>query len=131
MSANDPSAAQLRSAREYERHLRRGARDSGEKESFKRRFVKISQSVFTIMEKAPTGAFSWMNAPISAFTVKTLLRHSFSVIVKSSRPFVEALVSSNILSDIVTRRHAVLTSYHRTLPQNIILSTNTFDKPSP
>ena len=32
-------------------------------------------SVFTIMEKAPTGAFSWLKVPTSAFTFKTLLRH--------------------------------------------------------
>ena len=30
---------------------------------------------FTIMEKAPTRAFSWLKAPTSAFTLKTLLRH--------------------------------------------------------
>jgi len=30
---------------------------------------------FTIMEKAPTRAFSWLRAPTSAFTLKTLLRH--------------------------------------------------------
>ena len=30
---------------------------------------------FTIMEKAPTRAFSWLKAPTSAFTFKTLLRH--------------------------------------------------------
>ena len=29
----------------------------------------------TITEKAPTKAFSWLKAPISAFTFKTLLRH--------------------------------------------------------
>ena len=33
------------------------------------------QSVFTITEKAPTRAFSWLKAPTSAFTFKTLLRH--------------------------------------------------------
>ena len=31
--------------------------------------------VFTIMEKAPTRAFSWLKAPTRAFTFKTLLRH--------------------------------------------------------
>ena len=30
----------------------------------------------TITEKAPTRAFSWLKAPTSAFTFKTLLRHS-------------------------------------------------------
>ena len=30
---------------------------------------------FTITEKAPTRAFSWLNAPTNAFTFKTLLRH--------------------------------------------------------
>ena len=30
---------------------------------------------FTITEKAPTRALSWLNAPTSAFTFKTLLRH--------------------------------------------------------
>ena len=32
-------------------------------------------SVFTITEKAPTRAFSWLKAHTSAFTFKTLLRH--------------------------------------------------------
>ena len=32
-------------------------------------------SVFTITGKAPTRAFSWLKAPTSAFTFKTLLRH--------------------------------------------------------
>ena len=32
----------------------------------------VSQSVFTIMEKAPTRAFSWLKAPTSDFTFKTL-----------------------------------------------------------
>ena len=31
--------------------------------------------VCTIMEKAPTRAFSWLKVPTSAFTFKTLLRH--------------------------------------------------------
>ena len=35
----------------------------------------VSQSVFTITEKAPTRAFSWLKVPTSAFTFKTLLRH--------------------------------------------------------
>ena len=35
----------------------------------------VSQSVFTITEKTPTRAFSWLKAPTSAFTFKTLLRH--------------------------------------------------------
>ena len=35
----------------------------------------VSQSVFTITEKAPTRAFSWLKAPTSAFTFKSLLRH--------------------------------------------------------
>ena len=30
---------------------------------------------FTITEKAPTRAFSWLKAATSAFTFKTLLRH--------------------------------------------------------
>ena len=32
-------------------------------------------SVFTIREKVPTRAFSWLKVPTSAFTFKTLLRH--------------------------------------------------------
>ena len=32
-------------------------------------------SVFTITEKAPTRAFSWLKAPTCTFTFKTLLRH--------------------------------------------------------
>ena len=35
----------------------------------------VPQPVFTIAEKAPTRAFSWLKAPTSAFTFKTLLRH--------------------------------------------------------
>ena len=35
----------------------------------------VPQPVFTITEKAPTRAFSWLKAPTSAFTFKTLLRH--------------------------------------------------------
>ena len=30
---------------------------------------------FTITEKAPTRAFSWLKVPTSAFTLMTLLRH--------------------------------------------------------
>ena len=32
-------------------------------------------SVFTITEKAPSKAFSWLKVPTIAFTFKTLLRH--------------------------------------------------------
>ena len=35
----------------------------------------VPQPVFTITEKAPTRAFSWLKAPTRAFTFKTLLRH--------------------------------------------------------
>ena len=35
----------------------------------------INLSVFSITENAPTRAFSWLKAPTSAFTFKTLLRH--------------------------------------------------------
>ena len=35
----------------------------------------VPQPVFTITVKAPTRAFSWLKAPASAFTFKTLLRH--------------------------------------------------------
>ena len=35
----------------------------------------VPRPVFTITEKAPTRAFSWLKAPTSAFTFKTLLRH--------------------------------------------------------
>ena len=35
----------------------------------------IGEVVCTITEKAPTRAFSWLKAPTSAFTFKTLLRH--------------------------------------------------------
>ena len=41
-------------------------KDSASKSSIRR---------FTITEKAPTRAFSWLKAPTSAFTFKTLLRH--------------------------------------------------------
>ena len=36
----------------------------------------ISQSVFTITEKTPSRAFSWLKVPTGTFTIKTLLRHS-------------------------------------------------------
>ena len=36
---------------------------------------KSSIRRFVITEKAPTRAFSWLKAPTSAFTIKTLLRH--------------------------------------------------------
>ena len=36
---------------------------------------KSSIRRFVIMEKAPTRAFSWLNAATTAFTFKTLLRH--------------------------------------------------------
>ena len=35
----------------------------------------VSQSVFTITEKAPTRAFSWLKTHTSTFTFKTLFRH--------------------------------------------------------
>ena len=35
----------------------------------------VPQPVFTITEKAPTRAFSWLKAATTAFTFKTLLRH--------------------------------------------------------
>ena len=35
----------------------------------------VPQLVFTITEKAPTSAFSWLKAATAAFTFKTLLRH--------------------------------------------------------
>ena len=35
----------------------------------------VSQSVFTITEKAHIRAFSWLKAPTRAFTFKTLFRH--------------------------------------------------------
>ena len=35
----------------------------------------VPQLVFTITEKAPTRAFSWLKAPTSAFTFKTYIRH--------------------------------------------------------
>ena len=35
----------------------------------------VPQPVCTITEKAPSRAFSWLKAPTSAFTFKTLLRH--------------------------------------------------------
>ena len=36
---------------------------------------KSSDRRFVITEKAPTRAFSWLKAAITAFTFKTLLRH--------------------------------------------------------
>ena len=51
--------------------------------------VKLSIG-FTITEKAPTRAFSWLKVPTSTFTFKTLLRlvGAFSVIVQLHRLFV-------------------------------------------
>ena len=37
--------------------------------------TKNIRTHFTIMEKAPTRVFSWLKAPTSAFTFKTLLTH--------------------------------------------------------
>ena len=37
-------------------------------------YLKVPED-FKITEKAPTRAFSWLKAPTSAFTFKTLLRH--------------------------------------------------------
>ena len=37
--------------------------------------LTINRRSCTIMEKAPIRAFSWLKAPTSAFTFKTLLRH--------------------------------------------------------
>ena len=37
--------------------------------------LSVSQSFFTITEKAPTRAFSWLKVSTSAFTFKTLSRH--------------------------------------------------------
>ena len=34
--------------------------------------LTVSQSVFIITEQAPTRAFSWLKAPTSAFTFKTI-----------------------------------------------------------
>ena len=36
----------------------------------------FSQLVYTITEKAPTKAFSWLKAAITAFTFKTLSKHN-------------------------------------------------------
>ena len=36
---------------------------------------QVISNVFTVTEKAPTRAFSWLKAPTSTFTFKTLLRH--------------------------------------------------------
>ena len=35
----------------------------------------VPQPVFTITDKAPIRAFSWLKAPTITFTFKTLLRH--------------------------------------------------------
>ena len=37
-------------------------------------YTKVREG-FTITEKAPSRAFSWLKVPSSAFTFKTLLRH--------------------------------------------------------
>ena len=63
-----PSSAQLFIHREV-LHQRRKIKISAAD------IPSVSQSVFTITEKAPTRAFSWLSAPTSTFTFKTLLRH--------------------------------------------------------
>ena len=40
-----------------------------------RQVETMVHGVFTITEKAPTSAFSWLKAATTAFTFKTLLRH--------------------------------------------------------
>ena len=64
---------------------------SGEGE---KRCVRISAvddpSVFTIMEKAPASAFSWLKAATTAFTLRTLLG-TFSVIVQLRRLIVYSI----------------------------------------
>ena len=37
--------------------------------------LSVPQPVFTVTEKALTRAISWLKAPTSVFTFKTLLRH--------------------------------------------------------
>ena len=42
------------------------------------------RKVLTITEKTPTRAFSWLKAPASTFTFKTLLRLEFRIFVSAS-----------------------------------------------
>ena len=52
----------------------------------------VRHPVFTITEKAPTRAFSWLKAPTSAFTFKTLLnRGLLHDYVPSDGPSFQAL----------------------------------------
>ena len=55
-----------------------GSSSEGGHKSFKRTFANITGS-FTITEKAPNSAFSWLKAPTSTLTFKTILRHHATV----------------------------------------------------
>ena len=55
-----------------------GSSSEGGHKSFKRTFANIMGS-FTITEKAPNSAFSWLKAPTSTLTFKTILRHHATV----------------------------------------------------
>ena len=52
----------------------------------------ISQSVFTIMEKASSRAFSWLKAPTSAFTFMTPIS---CVLTMGSMPGVQIIWSNS------------------------------------
>ena len=60
------SASESHGQQGQQSHLASGINISASKSSIRR---------FVITEKAPTRAFSWLKAPTSAFTFKTLLRH--------------------------------------------------------
>ena len=65
----------------------------------------VPQPVFTITGKVPpTRAFSWLKAPTSAFTFKTLLRHYASV-VKSHHKFMLASYMMQIAKFLALLHH--------------------------
>ena len=49
--------------------------------------VAMDPSVFTIMEKAPSRAFSWLKAPTSTFTFKTLIKTLQLARIRMALPF--------------------------------------------
>ena len=71
--------------------------------------LTINWRICTITEKAPTRAFSWLKAPTSAFTFKTLLRHY----AKRALTGLVSIVSYSRLSHIII---AMRTQFHVYLP---------------
>ena len=54
----------------------------------------------TITEKAPTWAFSWLKAPTSAFTFKTLLRHYAKWVLSPRSLNVKLVRDTKVIRDV-------------------------------